>query len=45
MTAVQLTVNVIGLTFIAAIVWYFWLYRKEGVQVAEVAGVQQAAVR
>lgn len=45
MTAVQLTVNVIGLTFIAAIVWYFWLYRKEGVQVTEVAGVQQAAVR
>jgi plastocyanin domain-containing protein len=38
-------VNVIGLTFIAAIVWYFWLYRKEGVQVAEVAGVQQVAIK
>lgn len=45
MTTVQLIVNVIGLTFIAAIVWYFWLYRKEGVQVAEVAGVQQAAIK
>lgn len=45
MTTVQLIVNVIGLTFIAAIVWYFWLYRKEGVQVAEVAGVQQVAIK
>lgn len=45
MTTVQLIVNVIGLTFIAGIVWYFWLYRKEGVQVAEVAGVQQVAIK
>ena len=45
MTTVQLIVNVVGLAFIAAIVWYFWLYRKEGVQVAEVAGVQQVAIK
>lgn len=45
MTTVQLIVNVIGLTFIVGIVWYFWLYRKEGVQVAEVAGVQQVAIK
>ncbi|MDT8322282.1 MAG: cupredoxin domain-containing protein [Xanthomonadales bacterium] len=45
MTTVQLIVNLAGVALIAAIVWYFWLYRKEGVQVAEVAGVQQAAIR
>jgi plastocyanin domain-containing protein len=37
-------VNVVGLALIAWIVWYFWLYRKEGVQVAEVAGVQQVPI-
>lgn len=37
-------VNVAGLAFIAWIVWYFWLYRKEGVQVAEVAGVQEVPI-
>ena len=29
---------------IALIVWYFWLYRKEGVQVVEAGGVQEAMI-
>ena len=37
-------VNLIGLALIALIVWYFFLYRKEGVQVAEVAGVQEVNI-
>lgn len=37
-------VNIAGLALTAWIVWYFWLYRKEGVQVAEVAGVQQVPI-
>ncbi len=39
-----LAVNVAGATAIAAIVWYFWLYRRSGVQVQEVAGVQQVPI-
>ena len=34
----------IGVGLIAWIVWYFWLYRKDGVQVTEVAGVQQVPI-
>lgn len=45
MTITQMIVNVIGLGLIALIVWYFWLYRREGVQVAEVGGVQEAQIR
>ncbi len=37
-------VNLAGFALIAWIVWYFWLYRREGVQVAEVAGVQQVPI-
>ena len=37
-------VNIAGLAFIGWIVWYFWLYRQEGVQVAEVAGVQKVPI-
>jgi plastocyanin domain-containing protein len=37
-------VNLAGAALIAWIVWYFWLYRKEGIQVAEVAGVQQVPI-
>ncbi|GIK72279.1 MAG: hypothetical protein BroJett021_12670 [Chloroflexota bacterium] len=44
MTGAQILVNVLGTAFIAWIVWYFWLYRKEGVKVVEVAGVQQAPI-
>lgn len=39
-----LFVNVVGLALIALIVWYFWLYRREGVQVAEVSGFQEATI-
>jgi len=44
MNPTVLAVNLAGLGAIVAIVWYFWLYRKEGVQVAEVAGVQQVPI-
>lgn len=44
MNITQFLVNLAGIAFIAWIVWYFWLYRKEGVQVAEVAGVQQVPI-
>jgi plastocyanin domain-containing protein len=44
MTTAQIIVNLVGLGLIAWIVWYFWLYRKEGVAVAEVGGVQQVNI-
>ena len=40
-----LIVNIIGLALIALVVWYFWLYRREGVQLAVVAGVQEATIK
>ena len=45
MSAVQLIVNLTGLAVIVWIIWYFWLYRKEGLQVAEVGGVQQVQIK
>jgi plastocyanin domain-containing protein len=45
MSFIQLFVNLVGLAVIAWIVWYFWLYRKEGLQVAEVGGVQQVQIK
>lgn len=45
MSVAQIIVNVTGVTLIVLIVWYFWLYRKEGVQVAEVGGVQQVQIK
>jgi plastocyanin domain-containing protein len=44
MTTAQIIVNLVGLGLIAWIVWYFWLYRKEGVAVTEVGGVQQVNI-
>ena len=44
MDITQLLVNLIGFAVIAWIVWYFWLYRKEGVSISEVGGVQQATI-
>jgi plastocyanin domain-containing protein len=44
MTTAQMIVNLVGLALIGWIVWYFWLYRKEGVAVAEVGGFQQVNV-
>ncbi len=43
MTA-QWIVNVAGVTAIAWIVWYFWLYRRESVGAALVGGAQQVDV-
>lgn len=37
-------VNLIGLALIGWIAWYFWIYQKEGIQVTEVAGVQQVPI-
>jgi plastocyanin domain-containing protein len=44
MTTAQIIVNLVGVALIVWIVWYFWLYRKEGVTVAEVAGFQQVSI-
>ncbi len=44
MSTTQLIVNSAGLAFIALIVWHFWLYRREGVRIAEVAGVQEVRI-
>lgn len=44
MNITQFLVNLAGVALIAWIVWYFWFYRKEGVQVAEVAGVQEVPI-
>lgn len=44
MSITQLIVNLVGLGAIALIVWYFWLFRKEGVQVVEAGGVQEAVI-
>jgi plastocyanin domain-containing protein len=44
MNAATLLVNLVGIALIGGIVWYFWLYRKEGVAAAEVAGVQEVPI-
>ncbi|MFV1859169.1 MAG: hypothetical protein ACC647_07445 [Anaerolineales bacterium] len=44
MSAAQIIVNPLDLALIAWVVWYFWLCRKEGVRVAEAAGVQKAVI-
>jgi plastocyanin domain-containing protein len=44
MDVTQLIVNLAGVALLDWIVWYFGLYRKEGIQVAEVAGVQQVPI-
>ena len=44
MTTAQWIVNLAGLAAITWIVWYFWLYRKEGTKAALVAGAQQVDV-
>jgi plastocyanin domain-containing protein len=45
MDITTLIVNVLGLALIAFVVWYFWLFRREGVQVAIVAGIQEATIK
>lgn len=44
MNATGWLVNLVGVALIGAIVWYFWLYRREGVQAAEVGGVQEVPI-
>ena len=44
MDTTLLAVNGIGVALIIWIVWYFWLYRTEGVSVTEVAGVQEVPI-
>jgi plastocyanin domain-containing protein len=38
-------VNIMGLALIALVVWYFWLFRREGVPVAMAGGVQEATIK
>ena len=45
MNIALLFVNLAGLALIALVVWYFWLFRREGVQVAMVAGIQEATIK
>jgi len=45
MTITQMIVNGLGLALIALIIWYFWLYRREGVQIAVVGGVQEVQIK
>jgi plastocyanin domain-containing protein len=45
MTTAQLLVNLAGLIAIAWIIWYFWLYRKEGVAVTEIGGMQEVIIK
>lgn len=44
MSTAQWIVNLLGLSSIGWIVWYFWIKGKEGVAAAVVAGVQEIAV-
>jgi plastocyanin domain-containing protein len=44
MSAATWVVNLVGLSAIAWIVWYFWLQKKEGVAAAVVGGLQEVAV-
>ena len=45
MGIVQWIVNILGLVFMAWIVWYFWLFKKTRVMAVETSGVQEVRVR
>jgi len=45
MDLTTIIVNILGLALITLVVWYFWLFRREGVQVAMVNGVQEATIK
>jgi len=45
MDITTIIVNVLGLSLIALVVWFFWLFRREGVQVATIAGIQEATIK
>jgi plastocyanin domain-containing protein len=40
MNGTEILINITGLALIAWIVWYFWLWRGDSVQVASIAGTQ-----
>ena len=44
MDTLQVLVNIVGLSAIGAIVWYFWLYPRKGIQAAETGGVQEVQI-
>jgi len=44
MNATNLIVNLLGLSAITWVVWYFWLQKKEGVAAAVVGGLQEVSV-
>jgi plastocyanin domain-containing protein len=44
MTITEIVINGIGLGLIGLIVWYFWLYRREGIQIGETDGLQEATI-
>jgi plastocyanin domain-containing protein len=44
MDTTQVIVSIAGVLAIGWIVWYFWLYRREGVQAAETGGVQDVHI-
>ena len=45
MSWTRIAVDVVGAAAAVWIVWYFWLFRRQGVQVAESGGVQEVRVR
>jgi len=40
-----LVVDIAGLAAMGWIVWYFWIYHKKGVSIAETGGVQEAVIK
>ncbi len=44
MTTAQLIVNLLGLSAIVWIAWYFWLHKTEGVSATIVGDVQEVAI-
>ncbi len=45
MNIAQPGVNLLGLAAIGWVVWFFWLYRRKGVQAFEMSGVQEVLIR
>ncbi len=45
MSLAQIAANVIGLVFIALIVWHFWLYPRRRFVAMEAGGVQEVRIR
>jgi plastocyanin domain-containing protein len=45
MTSTQIIVTLAGLGFIAWTIWYFWLWKKEGIRAAVSGGVQEVMIK